>query len=267
MADLVSINGRIVHSAEARLRAVSSARFYGKGVFTTIAIFKGEPLFWDKHWRRLAANAASLGIDISHFNDGSTSENLTALIENNQIIEGRARITFSDESPGEIWGKAAPRSVTLSIVTAGRRDVPENLKLSVSPHKINTTSPLAAVKSCNYLEHLMAFRQARDRGFDEAVRLNERGEVASACMANVFWLKDERLFTPSLRTGCLRGTTREHILENLECEEVEPGPEVLQEADAVFVTSAGIGVGRASEFNGRALERRDHPIMHLIPGP
>ena len=126
-------------------------------------------------------------------------------------------------------------------------------------------SPLAGVKSCNYLENLLAFDDARKRGFDEALRLNERGEIASACMANIFWLLDGRLYTPSLATGCLRGTTREFIMENLECHETEASLEILNEADAIFLTSAGIGIAEISELDGRELSAVSAEIKNLIP--
>ena len=111
----------------------------------------------------------------------------------------------------------------------------------------------------------MSYEEARGRGFGEALRLNERGHVASACMANVFWEKDGKLFTPSLSTGCLPGTTREFVLENFECEEVESGIEVLNSADRIFLTSAGLGVAAAAEFDARELDTSDHPLLGLIP--
>jgi branched-subunit amino acid aminotransferase/4-amino-4-deoxychorismate lyase len=124
---------------------------------------------------------------------------------------------------------------------------------------------LAGVKSCNYLEKILAKEEARNRGFAEAIQLNERGEVSSACMANVFWLRDGILFTPSLRTGCLAGTTRGFILENLECEEVEVRIEELLSADEMFLTSAGLGVAQVSEFEGRKLRGEPHSIGGLLP--
>lgn len=111
----------------------------------------------------------------------------------------------------------------------------------------------------------MAFEEARARGFDEAVRLNERGEVTSACMANVFWLKDGKLYTPSLQTGCLPGTTREHILENMECVEIGARIAELHSADDIFLTSAGIGVVQVAEFDGRAMRRDPHGILDIVP--
>lgn len=265
MTQFVAIDGRFVRSSDVQVSSFSSFSLYGKGVFTTIAISQGEPVFWEKHWRRLAANATTLGLDLSQFEAASARDTLVALIKKNQLASGRARITFSDESPSRIWCGDGGRNTLLSIITNDRRKAIENIKLTASPHRINTTSPLAAVKSCNYLEPLMSFQEAKTRVFDEAIRLNERGEVTSACMANLFWLKGGRLHTPSLETGCLAGTTREFVIENLECEEIEAGVQSLQEADEIFLTSAGIGVVQAAEFDGRKLRLGDHPIKRILP--
>jgi 4-amino-4-deoxychorismate lyase len=149
-------------------------------------------------------------------------------------------------------------------MTGEFRPIPDHFHITLSPHLINSTSPLAGLKSCNYLEHMMAFDETKSRGFDEAVRLNERGEVTSACMANVFWLKDGSMFTPSLTTGCLAGTTREFVLENVPCEEVDGGIDIVRDADAMFLTSAGMGVINVAEFEGRGFDRVEHPILRLI---
>ena len=77
-------------------------------------------------------------------------------------------------------------------------------------------------------------------------------------------MKEERLYTPSLGTGCLAGTTREFVMENVECEVTEDGPDSLAEAEAIFVTSAGLGIAAAAKFDGRHLPRSDHAIMRLL---
>jgi branched-subunit amino acid aminotransferase/4-amino-4-deoxychorismate lyase len=84
-------------------------------------------------------------------------------------------------------------------------------------------------------------------------------------MANVFWFKDGELFTPSLITGCLAGTTREFVLEQIECTEVEAGIGELDGAEAIFLTSAGIGIVRVAEFEGRELDGVGHPVLDLWP--
>lgn len=240
-------------------------RLYGKGVFSTIAVVEKKAFLWEKHWLRLLGNAAKLEIDLSNFDETSVRNSLAREIQNSELENGRSRITFSDESPTKIWGGNSEKKTGLSIIVGQPRLVREHFKLTISPHNLNTTSPLVGIKSCNYLEPLMSLEEANNRGFHEAVRLNERGEVASTCMANVFWLNDEKLFTPSLKTGCLAGTTREFVLENLECEEVVSGIDAVGDADAIFLTSAGLGVVEVADFEGRMFSPSGHPITSLIP--
>ena len=210
-------------------------------------------------------NAAKLEIDVSAFNEEATLEELRKEIRMTGFTDGRARITFSDESPSEIWSERGEKRTRLSIITAPRRELPTEISITVSPHRINTTSPLVGIKSCNYLEHLMAYQEAKGRAFDEAIRVNERGEVASACMANIFWRKGEKLYTPSLETGCLSGTTREFVLENLDCEEIEAPIGEMENANAIFLTSAGIGIVDVSGFEGTPKGVTEHPILDLFP--
>lgn len=243
----------------------TNASLYGKGVFTTVAVFNRRPFLWEKHWHRLSESTLRLEIDISGHDSRSVSDSLAEAIDSANIINGRARITFLDETPSKIWEDVVESETRLSITTANLRSRAENQNVTLSPHLVNSTSPLAGIKSCNYLEPLMCHDEAKSRGFDEAIRLNERSEITSASMANVFWLKGGRLFTPSLTTGCLAGTTREFVLENLECEEVEAGVDAIRDADEIFLTSAGIGVVQAVEFEGRRLKSTDHLITKILP--
>ena len=84
-------------------------------------------------------------------------------------------------------------------------------------------------------------------------------------MANVFWLRGSDLYTPILATGCLPGTTREFVLNNFETTEIDAGLDELKNAEAIFLTSAGLGVIAVDEFEGRAIGSTDHPILRLIP--
>jgi branched-subunit amino acid aminotransferase/4-amino-4-deoxychorismate lyase len=243
MRKFISFNQQIISANDAKISAISSASLYGKGIFTTIAIYGGKPFLIEKHWRRLCENSAKLGIKL--IDEEIFVAEIYKLIEANKVINGRMRITFFDESASKIWQFPTENKTSFLIVTADLREV-SKINLTISPFTINSTSPLANTKSCNYLEQIITLEDAQNRGFDEAIRLNERGEIASATMANLFWTKDRKLFTPSLKTGCLQGTTREFILENYECFEVETGLENLENADDIFLTSSGIGIKRAT---------------------
>lgn len=239
---------------------------YGKGVFTTIAVAGSKPILWEKHWKRLTANADKLDLDTSEYEPAAVEDALLEKITQAKLLDGRARVTFVDESPAEMWAKQAVKKTRLLFSTAAPHEVPKSLKLTVSPYLVNSTSPLAGIKSCNYLENMLAADEARRRGFREAIRLNEKGEITSACMANVFWIKDGTIFTPSLETGCLAGTTREFVLENFECFEVKAELDALDAADAIFLTSAGIGIRKAAEINGRQMGNdQPYSILDLWP--
>lgn len=248
MHNFVLYNSRILPAAEVNLNALSSAALYGRGIFTTLAIYNEQPFLWKKHSRRLVDNAAKIGIDLSDYSETIVKNSLTEIINQNKIKNARVRITFFDESPSKIWTFDAKNKTSLLIQTADQKESKENLTLTVSPFLINSTSPLAGIKSCNYLENVLAFEEAKKRSFDETIRLNERGEIVSACMANIFWQKGGEFYTPSLKTGCLAGTTREFFMERHEVFEVEENLETLQNADAIFLTSSGIGVVQVSEF-------------------
>ncbi len=246
MHDLASLNFQITFASETHLSAVSSSALYGKGVFTTIAIFGSEPFLWEKHWHRLNSNAKTIGVDLSEFDENRVKDQLQKLVEKNSVIQGRCRITFFDESSSKIWSDDLGQQTSLLVQTADLVEFNEVFSLTFSGFPINSKSPLSGVKSCNYLDNLLALEDARSKEFDEAIRLNERGEIVSACMANIFWVKEEQLFTPNLETGCLAGTTRELILERFKVLEVSAKSSEINKSDEIFLTSAGIGLRPAS---------------------
>lgn len=242
MHETVFFNDRFIHFDEANLSAVSSAALYGKGIFTSVAIRKKEAFLWEKHWRRLNDDAEKIGIDLSDFSENLLIDSLDKLIEKNKIETARARMTFFDESAGKIWNFRTNKKTSILIMTAEQRKSPEIFQLTISPFPVNSLSPLAGVKSSNYLENILVLEEAKKRGFDETVRINEKGEIVSAAMANIFWVKNEQTFTPAIETGCLRGTMREFILENFSVCEKRASIEELAQADEIFLTSAGIGI-------------------------
>lgn len=254
MHDFVSLNGRIIPSGDAHLPAMSAAALYGKGVFTTVAIYGGMAEWWFEHWRRLSRDAPKVGVELSAFDLAEMGHAIDALVKRNGVIDGRARVTFFDGGPTELWPLSLPNQTSVLITTADFRPKPENLKLTVSPYTISSGSPLAGVKSCNYMEKILAKREASARGFHECIQLNERGEIVSASMANVFWIKSGKLYTPSLKTGCVPGTTRLQVMEDRECAEVEAGIDELRSADAILLTSVGLEAVRVSEFEDRRLD-------------
>jgi len=266
MHAFVSFNQKIQTPDQISLSAVSAAAFYGRGIFTSLAIYNRKPFQWEKHWRRLIENAEKIRLDLSDFPEEKVKIALSEIISQNTIKNARARITFFDETASGVWTFKTNRSTSLLITTADFRQTEKNLHLTVSPYPVNSKSPLAGVKSCNYLENILALENAKAKGFAEAVRLNERGEIVSACMANLFWTKDGEIFTPAPETGCLEGTTGSFLIESAK----EIGFEVIKatkkleeliKADEVFLTSSGIGIASVKKIDERTLSNKITGIL------
>jgi len=252
MNTLVSFNLRISTTEKTFLSAISYAALYGKGVFTSLAVYNAKPFFWEKHWQRLKENSRRLNIDLRDFDEQTVKNALARIIAQNNLETGRARITLFDESASKIWNFDAQNKTSLLITTGDFQNTKDAYRLTVSPFPVNSKSPLAGIKSCNYMENLLALEEAGKQGFDEAVRVNENGEIVSASTANIFWAKNEKIFTPNTETGCLAGTTRAFLMENFAIEEKSAALDELLRADEVFLSSAGIGVKGVENINEKS---------------
>jgi branched-subunit amino acid aminotransferase/4-amino-4-deoxychorismate lyase len=264
----------MVEATKARVAPVSSAMLYGRGVFTTLAIYNRHRFLWAKHWQRLTAHANKLDIDHTGCTEKGVGDALKKLIAVNQVNDGRARVILLARSGRDLWKTKMPggKMTDLLIMTGDPPKAPPNgYSLAVSPFRTNTFSPLTGIKSLNYLNNVLAWEEAQSRDFDEAVVLNERGEIASATTANLFWVKDGTVHTPNLSTGAIAGVTREcvidiagkHFIPLLEGV-YEMGD--LTDADEIFLTSSGLGVARVTTFDFRRYAVEPGSVTGVIAG-
>ena len=258
MHPVIYLNKTMVEATKARVAPVSSAMLYGRGVFTTLAIYNSQPFRWSKHWQRLIAHARKLDIDYTGCTEKNVGDALHKLIAVNQVAQGRARVIMLARSGRDIWKTKMPGKKTdLLIMTGDPQKVSANgLSLAVSPYRVNTFSPLSGIKSLNYLDHVLSWEEAQSRDFDEAVVLNERGEIVSATTASLFWAKNGTIHTPTLSTGALAGVTRECVIEIANqhfiplLEGIYEMPD-LTDADEIFLTSSSLGVAPVTTFDFR----------------
>ena len=102
MHNTIYFNGEISHATHANIPVISTAALYGKGVFTTFAVYDSKPFLWEKHWRRLTHDAQVLGIDLTELSEESVRTSFDEIISSNSVTEGRARVTIFDDSPSAI---------------------------------------------------------------------------------------------------------------------------------------------------------------------
>jgi branched-subunit amino acid aminotransferase/4-amino-4-deoxychorismate lyase len=268
MHSLIFHNDRIVEVSESRIAPTIGGLLYGWGVFTTLRIYDGKPFAFDLHWKRLLLHAekarVSVPIDVKR-----ARRALDKLIEANSVEQGRARLTLLKGDAGS-WRVEPGRESEFLIFTASEAPrARAELAITLSPYRVLSTSLLAGVKQTALLENLFALEEARLRDFNEAVLLNERGEIVSATAANIFWVQGDEIFTPSLATGCVAGVTRHFVHEialRWKLHVVEGGFTVQRLLDAreLFLTSTARGVAIVSSFDAKQYSNRQARIAKLI---
>ncbi|MFN2500180.1 MAG: aminotransferase class IV, partial [Pyrinomonadaceae bacterium] len=92
MHPVIYLNKVMLEATKARVAPVSSAMLYGRGVFTTVAIYNGRPFLWTEHWSRLKDHAERLNIDCGGANERNVGDAVRKLVAVNQVKNGRARV-------------------------------------------------------------------------------------------------------------------------------------------------------------------------------
>jgi branched-subunit amino acid aminotransferase/4-amino-4-deoxychorismate lyase len=259
MHPVIYLNRTMVEATKARVAPVSSAMLYGRGVFTTVAVYNSQPFLWAKHWERLSDHATKLAVDLTGCTETTVGDALHKLISVNQVISGRAYVILLARSGRDFWKpkSTSAKNTDLIIMTGDSQKTPAGgLSLAVSPYRVSTFSPTTGIKSLNYLDHVLSWEEAQTREFDEAVMLNERGEIVSGTLANIFWVTNGTVHTPALSTGAMAGITRECLIDVASkhfipvVEGVYEMPD-LTDADEIFLTSSSLGVAPVTTFDFR----------------
>jgi branched-chain amino acid aminotransferase len=261
-------NGLIVPIEQVRLSPGQAGLLNGWGLFTTMRVFRGEPFAFDRHWKRLQKDAARTRMPFP-FDADKVRWSLRELIQRNGVEEGAARIYAIYNKVG-FWQSAEDMpEVDLLLYTAGLPSYREPVRLTLCEQSRHAASPLAGVKVTSWIFNVWTLQGAQQRGFDEALLLNERGEVAECTAANVFCARGGRVFTPPLSSGCLEGVTRGILLDiapstGIEVEEKTLRPADLYSADEVFISSTNRSLLGVSEIDGHKLAGAPGPITQRL---
>ncbi|HYJ66647.1 MAG TPA: aminodeoxychorismate lyase [Nocardioidaceae bacterium] len=236
----VWVNGTILDDAYAPVLSVFDHGFtVGDGVFETVKVIDGRPFALRRHLDRLDGSANGLGL-------GPPSrvlieEAVAAVLKGPPTAFGRLRITVTG-GVGPAGSDRGTNGPTL-VVAAGPLDVrPDSTAIVTVPWRRNDQGATAGLKTTSYADNVIALAHARERGASEAVFANTAGLLCEGTGTNVFYARDGRLHTPTVRSGCLAGVTRALVLEWCAdlaggVVEVDEPIDVLATADEIFVTS------------------------------
>ncbi|MBM4444111.1 MAG: aminotransferase class IV [Chloroflexi bacterium] len=260
---MVCLNGSLVPLSEAHLSPMDHGFLYGYGLFETMRAYSGHVFRLEAHLARLRRAAAFLGLGMDHLPDLSRAIHET--MEANHLGNARIRLTLSGGRGEPVPDMTACREPTL-LITA-RDYVPhadavyrQGFRAVLSTIRRNTRSPLSGLKSLSCLDNLLARREARLAGDDEAIMLNEQGFVGEGSTSNVFLVSGNTLRTPGEDSGILPGITRGAVLElarsaGLDAAECRIDPGEFISADEAFCTNSLIEIMPITSFGGQAVGR------------
>lgn len=260
MHPMVSVDGQILPAAQARLPIAAAGTLYGSGVFTTLRLTHGVAFQWDLHVARLLAGIRALNLPGAGELDTATwLADLNALATANEASTSQSRIAIV-EGEGDLWfaGHARDSRPHTLIFTRPLAPPKAGAAAGLSSWQVHSGARLRGHKLLSYVEPWHALGDAREQGFHEAVRLNERGEVACGCRCALLWEIDGSLRTASEGCGGVRSTTLAWAREHLESTGRELvsgayGAVELDHARELLLLSAGVGVRSVSSFRGRTL--------------
>ena len=257
---MIFLGDRLVAEAAARIDPSDRGFTLGDGVFETLRAYGGKPFRLGAHLARLVSGAETLGIPLP-LPAARIAEAVAETIAANDLTTGGAAIRITLSRGIGARGLLPPtdaRPTLMIAATTYQPPAPHPLSAVIVDVRRNEHSPLARLKSLNYLDNVLAQRDAAARGADEAILLNTAGRLACAARANLFVLRGRTLLTPPASEGVLAGIARAEVLESVRelgigVHETPLERDALAAADEAFLSNSLMEIAGLGRIDGRAI--------------
>ena len=265
---VVYLNGQFLPESQARVPLLTHGLQYGTGVFEGIRAYHeeatGEVLLFrpTDHFVRMTQNVKFLNMHLPS-SPADLTQIAARLIRLNAFNADVYVRPVAFKSATKI-GVSLPKEEAFAMIAVPMGDyidTRKGLHCGISSwRRLQDNSIPCRAKICGaYVNSALAAQEARDRGFDEAIFLNEAGRVAEGSAMNIFLVRDGRLLTPDVSQGILEGITRDSIIrlarELLEVETDQRGVDraELYVADEVFLAGTAAQIAPVTRIDGRII--------------
>ena len=273
-AETLWYNGAFVPWEDARVHVMAHGLHYGTGVFEGLRSYPtadGPAIFrLQDHYARLFASAAMYELEIPYSADQLASATLELLTRNRLTSTYIRPIAFFDVHSLNVWPRECPVSVAIAAMPKGAYladGTTKGVRVCISSvRRFDASAIPTTAKACGqYINSVRAVQEALRRGFDEAIFLNQRGEVAEGSGENLFLVQGDGIVTNGEDAGVLPGITRASVLEIAAAlgipSRVAPiSIEDLKSADELFFTGTAVEVTPIRDVDGQ-------PVGNGRPGP
>ncbi|WP_341749614.1 branched-chain amino acid transaminase [Candidatus Tisiphia endosymbiont of Sialis lutaria] len=271
LSGYIWINGRFIAWQEAKIHALTHSLHYSGGVFEGEKAYNGKIFKLEEHTQRLIESAKSLSIEVPY--------SFEEIIEAHQLLITKNNIKDAYIRP-LIWVGSESLNLTnvnlsVNLLIAA---VPSTLRpsgaLSLHIARWRKCHPNSLPPQCKSSGHynmmIVCQKEAKSLGYDDAILLDWRGYVAECSTANIFFVKDDQLFTP-IADSFLNGITRQTIIElandlNIKVIEEYITPDRVGEFNECFITGTAVEIKGIKSINlgERNVIFEDSKITNLL---
>jgi len=259
----IYIDGKLLPEAEAKISVFDHGLLYGDGVFEGIRFYNGRVFRLEEHLERLWDSARSICLAVPMSMRDMTNA-LLETIRANDMRDGYIRLVLTRGVGNLGLNPAQCKTPSVIIIAATVALYPAEVYqkglnvVTCATRRTNPASLNPAVKSLNYLNNVMARIEANLAGADEALMLNDNGNVAECTADNVFIIKHGQIFTPPIAAGALRGITRAVVFEiaaetGIRITETDVTRHDVFVADECFLTGTAAEVIPVIKADGRII--------------
>lgn len=239
----INLNGKIVPKEDAGLTVDNKAFRYGYGLFETMLVQDGVIQLQQYHWERLFAGMNQLSFELSALMTPQFFEDETLRTVKKNRLEKLCRVRLQVYAGAGGLYDDENRKVgfvveCFPLEPEAIRFNENGLVVGIANGLNKSMDTLSNLKSTNALIYAMAAQQARENKWNDALVCNTTGNIIESTIANIFWIKNETVYTPPLSDGCIAGVIRRHVLEKIAVIEKTLTPGNLAGADEIFFTNA-----------------------------
>jgi len=248
----VNNNGTIISNNGPSIMAGNRGYTYGDGLFESLRVMNGRVLNLENHFNRMVEGAKVLKMRFpSFYTPAFFEKHMVELLAMSKITEGgRVRLSIDRLGGGTYLPDINEVSFFIEVYPLENNLFGLNAKglevdLYQDMKKVKT--PLSNYKTKNGIIYVLAAISASEKGLDDMLLTNEKGQILESSHSNLFVVSNGVLYTPGLSDGCLAGTMRMQVINlaikhGLKVYECNILPSNLLVADEVFLTNAVRGI-------------------------
>lgn len=248
----VWLNGDIIEAEQARIDPADRGFTLADGLFETMRVRNGKPQHLGSHMARLHAGAGALGFVVPGA-DKEIADAVTALLAANGLNDATLRLTLTrGPAPrGLLPPKEPSPTLLLTLAPPAPEPGPASAIIATVTRR-NEFSPASRFKTLNYLDNVLARREAEQKGADDALLLNSQGRLVESTIANLFLVIDGDVLTPPVSEGALPGIMRAEVIDRLGAATAQLNPADLASASEAFLTNSN-GIRALISVDGKPI--------------